>query len=267
MFSVANYFFALMEITTIIGLFLGIAAVLGGQVLEGGHISSIMQGTAAIIVLGGTLGATILSFTMSDLKKGFNSIFTIFKASGENPSDIIKIIINFAGIARKDGILALQNRVADIKNLFMQRAVTYAVDGYEPAVIKDILEKDIETMEEESATASKVFESAGGFAPTVGILGAVLGLIHVMEVMSDPSQIGGGIAVAFVATVYGVGVANLIFLPISSKIKRQAKVEVMMRELIIKGVISIQEGLNPRIVEEKLNAFLEEGMRTTEGKK
>jgi len=256
-----------MEITTIIGLVMGIAAVLGGQVLEGGHMGSIMQATAALIVFGGTLGATILSFTMSDLKKGVGAIFTIFKAPGENPSDLIKILINFAGIARKDGILALQNRVADIKNHFMKRAVTYAVDGYEPAVIKDILEKDIETMEDESATASKVFESAGGFAPTVGILGAVLGLIHVMEVMSDPSQIGGGIAVAFVATVYGVGAANLIFLPISSKIKRQAKVEVLTRELIIKGVISIQEGLNPRIVEEKLNAFLEESARVVEGKK
>lgn len=256
-----------MEITSIIGLVLGIAAVLGGQVLEGGHVSSIMQLTAAIIVMGGTLGATVLSFTMSDLKKGIAYFFSIFKTPGENPQDLLTILTNFAGIARKDGILALQNKVADIRNQFMKMAITYAVDGYEPAVIQDILEKDIETKEEEMLTGAKVWESAGGYAPTIGILGAVLGLIHVMEVMSDPSQIGKGIAVAFVATVYGVGSANLLFLPISNKIKRQAKVEVLVKELIIKGVMSIQEGLNPRIVEEKLNAFLEEGLKKVEGRK
>jgi chemotaxis protein MotA len=256
-----------MEITTIMGLFLGIFAVIGGQVLEGGHIGSIMQLTAAIIVFGGTFGATVLSFTLSDLKKGFKYFFSIFKASGENPQDLLKILTNFAGIARKNGILALQSKVADIKNQFLKRATTYAVDGYEPAVIQDILEKDIETMEEEMQTAAKVFEAAGGFAPTVGILGAVLGLIHVMEIMSDPSQIGSGIAVAFVATVYGVGAANLILLPISSKIKRKAKAEVLIKELIIKGVMSIQGGLNPRIVEDKLSAFLEESMRKIEEKK
>ncbi|MBI3600069.1 MAG: flagellar motor protein [Nitrospinae bacterium] len=256
-----------MEITSIIGLFGGIAAVLVGQMLEGGHVGALIQLTAGIIVFGGTLGATVLSFTLNDFKKGVTYFFGIFKTPGENPQDLLTILTNFAGIARKDGILALQNKVADIRNQFMKRAITYAVDGYEPAVIQDILEKDIETKEEEMLTGSKVWEAAGGYAPTVGILGAVLGLIHVMEVMADPSMIGKGIAVAFVATVYGVGAANLLFLPISSKIKRQAKVEVLVKELIIKGVMSIQEGLNPRIVEEKLNAFLEEGLRKVEGKK
>lgn len=250
-----------MEITSIIGPILGLGAILGGQVLEGGHISSILQLTAALIVFGGTFGASILSFNLSDLKIAGVYFLTIFSTPKEHPQDYVGILVNFSGIARKEGILALQDRTTEVKNKFLKDAIDYTVDGYEPKAVLDIMERDIETMEEEMMVAAKVFESLGGYAPTIGILGAVLGLIHVMEVMANPAAIGEGIAVAFVATVYGVGSANLIFLPISSKIKRKAKGEVLLKELILKGVMCIQEGLNPRILENQLNAFLEEKLR------
>ena len=250
-----------MEITTLVGLVMGVASILLGQVLEGGHVGSIMQLTAAIIVFGGTFGASILSFTLDDLKKAVKYFFTIFFTPKDDPRDFLMTLVKLAVIARKEGLLALQDKTADERNPFLKSAIQYTVDGYDAKVIHDILEKQIETIEEEMTTASKVFESLGGYAPTVGILGAVLGLIHVMEVMADPSQIGKGIAVAFVATVYGVGSANLLFLPISSKIKRMLKVEVLSKELILKGVMCLQEGLSPRILEDQLNAFLEEKLR------
>jgi chemotaxis protein MotA len=250
-----------MEITTLIGFVMGIGAVLLGQVLEGGHIGALMELTAGIIVLGGTVGATILSFTLADLKMGVKYFFTIFFAPKEDPQYFLMTLVKLASIARKEGLLALEDKTADESNIFLKSAIQYTVDGYEAKVICDILEKQIETMEEEMTTAAKIFEALGGYAPTVGILGAVLGLIHVMEVMADPSQIGKGIAVAFVATVYGVGLANLVFLPISSKIKRKLKVELLNKELILKGAICLQEGLSPRVLEDQLNAFLEEKLR------
>jgi chemotaxis protein MotA len=168
---------------------------------------------------------------------------------------LIAQLIELAGVARRDGVLALEQRLQAIEDPFLKRSVGYLVDGVDAAVARDALETEIQAEFEDNTLAAKVWESAGGFAPTVGILGAVLGLIHVMENLSDPSKLGPGIAVAFVATVYGVGLSNLVFLPVAAKLKRKLHVEKERKTLIAEGVLSIQAGLNPRVLEEKLKAY------------
>src|SRR5581483_1142674 len=245
-----------MDITSIGGIVFAIACILGGQALEGGHAGSLVQATAAIIVLGGTMGAVMVSFPMSDVKRGLGLGKLAFGEKKSDIGDIIKQVVELAGIARREGVLALEQRMAEIKDPFLKRAVGFLVDGVDAAVARDTLETEINHHYEEGVVGAKVFESAGGFSPTVGILGAVLGLIHVMENLSDPSKLGGGIATAFVATVYGVGTANLLFLPIANKLKRRLAIEKERKTMITEGVLAIQEGLNPRVLEEKLKAFL-----------
>jgi chemotaxis protein MotA len=244
-----------MDIGTIGGILFAIACILGGQALEGGHAGSLVQATAAIIVLGGTMGAVAVSFPVSDLKRGMVLAKMAFQQKKSDIGDLIKQVVELAGIARREGVLALEQRMAEIKDPFLKRAVGFLVDGVDAAVARDALETEIGAEYDENVVGAKVFESAGGYSPTVGIIGAVLGLIHVMENLSDPSKLGGGIATAFVATVYGVGVANLIFLPLANKIKRKLHVEKERKTLIAEGVLSIQAGLNPRVLEEKLAAY------------
>jgi len=244
-----------MDIGTIGGIVLAIACILGGQALEGGHAGSLVQATAAIIVLGGTIGAVLVSFPMSDVKRGLGLGKLAFGDKKSDIGDIIKQVVELAGIARREGVLALEQRMAEIKDPFLKRSVGFLVDGVDAAVARDALETEINTENEENVAAAKIFEAGGGYSPTVGIIGAVLGLIHVMENLSDPSKLGGGIATAFVATVYGVAVANLIFLPMANKIKRKLHGEKERKTLIAEGVLSIQAGLNPRVLEEKLAAY------------
>jgi chemotaxis protein MotA len=164
-------------------------------------------------------------------------------------------IVELATVARRDGVLALEGKLAEVKDPFLKRSLGFLVDGVEASVARNALETEIEVEAEEQTAAAKLWEQFGGFAPTVGVLGAVLGLIHVMENLNDPGKLGPGIAVAFVATVYGVGSANLIALPLANKLKRKVALEKERKVLIAEGVLSIQEGLNPRILEEKLKAF------------
>jgi len=245
-----------MDKTTIGGIVLAIGAILGGQALEGGHASSLMQLTAAIIVIGGTVGAVMVAFPLKDFMRGVKMGKT---AMTEKPSDVealMKQIVELATVARRDGVLALESKLNGVSDPFFKKALQFLVDGVEASVARSALETEMDAEFEENTVGAKVFESAGGFAPTVGILGAVLGLIHVMENLSDPSKLGPGIAVAFVATVYGVGLANLIFLPMANKLKRRLALEKERKTVITEGVLSIQEGLNPRVLEEKLKAFL-----------
>lgn len=244
-----------MDITTIGGLVFAIACILVGQALEGGHASSLMQLTAGIIVVGGTMGAVAVAFPMPDFIKGLKMLGLAMKNKKADLAGLIAQLIELAGVARRDGVLALEQRLQSIEDPFLKRAVGYLVDGVDAAVARDALETEIHAEWEENNLCAKVWESAGGFAPTVGILGAVLGLIHVMENLSDPSKLGPGIAVAFVATVYGVGLANLVFLPVASKLKRKHNLEKERKTLIAEGVLSIQAGLNPRVLEEKLKAY------------
>ncbi len=247
-----------MDLTTIIGILLAIGSILGGQALEGGHVSSLMQLTAGIIVVGGTIGAVMVAFPMKDFMRGVKMGKAALTDKKSDLESLIVQMVELGGIARRDGVLALEAKLSTIVDPYFRKALQFLVDGVDANVARGALEAQIDADFEEGTVAAKVFESAGGFAPTVGILGAVLGLIHVMENLSDPSKLGPGIAVAFVATVYGVGLANLVFLPMANKLKRKLGLEKERKTLIAEGVLSIQEGLNPRVLEEKLRAYLGE---------
>ncbi len=253
-----------MDILTIIGLAVGVGAIILGQALEGGHIGSILQGTAALIVFGGTIGAVLVHYPFStfvlSLKMGLRAFFE----SRSNNKEIIEQIIGFAGIARKEGLLALESNLKNISNPFFRKGLHLIVDGIESRTLREILEIDMDNEEERGESAAKFYEAAGAYAPTIGILGAVLGLIHVMENLAEPDKLGEGIAVAFVATVYGVGTANLLWLPIGGKIKLKVKKETTLRELIVEGCVSIAEGENPQHIRGKLEGFLESSQRDSD---
>ncbi len=246
---------------------MGIGAVLGGQVLEGGHIQSIMQFTAAFIVFGGTFGAVFLSFPLENVIGGFKDLKTVLKEPAQDPAKIIQQITQYANKARKEGILSLEKETKTIDDPFLAKALTMAVDGVEPHLIREAMETELTYLDEHGKVSAKIFQAAGGYAPTIGILGAVLGLIHVMENLNDPSKLGAGIAVAFVATVYGVGAANLIFLPMATKLQVRHRHKMIVKEMILEGIVAVSTGENPRLIEEKLNSFLPEIQRIKPGKK
>ena len=247
-----------MDLSSIVGLVLGIGAVLMGQALEGGSISSILQPTAAVIVFGGTIGATMAGFPLSAAKGAAAGILKIFMGGASKEREYIAEITRYASKARKNGIISLEADIKATKDPFLQKALRFVVDGVEPKVLQGILETEIGKLDEAGETPSKFFEAAGGYAPTIGIIGAVLGLIQVMQNLSDPSKLGEGIAVAFVATVYGVGSANLIFLPFSGKLKYRHKRDIATKEMILEGILAMQAGEHPQIIEERLKAYIEE---------
>jgi chemotaxis protein MotA len=244
-----------MDINTIGGIVVAIGMILLGQHLEGGHAGSLLQPTAALIVFGGTIGAVMVAYPMKEFLHGLKLGKLAFVGAKHDLGGVAREIVELATIARKDGVLALEGRLTDVKDLFMKKALSYVVDGVDAEVTRDSLDAAIDGEFHELCAVGKVWESAGGFAPTIGILGAVLGLIHVMENLSDPSKLGGGIAVAFVATVYAVGVANIVFLPMAAKIKRRLTLEKERKTLIMEGVLAIQQGMNPRVLEQKLFAL------------
>lgn len=250
-----------MDIASVVGTILGVASVVGGQVLEGGHLSQITQGTAALIVVGGTLGAMLVAFPTEDVKRAVGLIPLIYQKVDMDVRPTIDEIIQIATIARKEGVLAVEGKRDSIQNPLFKKCIKYVIDGFEPNTVKEIVDTEIYLKFEEEETAGKVWEGAGGFSPTIGIIGAVLGLIHVMTLLDDPSKIGGGIAVAFVATVYGVGMANLLLIPWGTKLKRKAAQRMMAKEVVKLGVVGIQEGLNPHFLQEKLEVFVEEHLR------
>lgn len=247
------------------GLLLAFGGILAGQMLEGGHLEQLIQPTAALIVFGGTLGATLLSSTPTEFRLAVASIKKVFLQKGPAFDELAKELINIAGVARREGILGLEKYVKEIKNPFFAQNLRHIIDGYDPAVVKEMMEEKIAHVEEEKVAVAKVWETAGGFSPTVGIIGAVLGLIHVMSNLSDSSKLGAGIAVAFVATVYGVGSANLLFLPIANKLKKIGKEEAFELILIYNGLTGIQSGLNPRVIEDRLHNLMGEHAAGGEG--
>jgi chemotaxis protein MotA len=245
-----------MDLGTIVGLVLAFGAILAGQALEGGKVESLIQLTAAIIVIGGTFGACLVQFPISVFLSGMKSALYAFFAPKTSNLNVIHEIIGYANKARRQGIISLETDVENIKDPFLKKALNMAVDGIEPKALRETMEVEMTNMEEEGELPIKFWESAGGYSPTIGIIGAVLGLIHVMENLTDPSKLGGGIAVAFVATVYGVGLANLVYLPISGKLKLRHKAHMVSKEIILTGVIAILEGENPRLIEDKLRSYL-----------
>lgn len=245
-----------MDLASFLGLAIAVIAILGGQALEGGNVGSILQGTAALIVWGGTFGACLLQFQLPVVIASFKAVAKVFQDPKVNNKEVIQEIIRLANKARKEGVISLESDMQKISDPFLKKALTMAMDGVEPKVLRETMELEIVNLEEEAEQPIKFWQAAGGYAPTVGILGAVLGLIHVMENLSDPSKLGGGIAVAFVATVYGVGSANLLFLPMSGKLRLKSKEHMVSKEIMLVGVISILEGENPRLIEDKLKSYL-----------
>jgi chemotaxis protein MotA len=245
-----------IDLASIIGLLLALCAILGGQALEGGNVGSILQGTAALIVLGGTFGACLLQFQLTVAVASFKAVVRVFQEPKTNNKEVIQDIIRLANKARKEGVISLESDAQKLSDPFLKKALTMAMDGVEPKVLRDTMELEIENLEEEAEQPIKFWQAAGGYSPTIGILGAVLGLIHVMENLSDPSKLGGGIAVAFVATVYGVGLANLVYLPMAGKLKLKSRAHLVAKEIMLVGVISILEGENPRLIEDKLKSYL-----------
>lgn len=237
-----------------LGVVLGVGAILLGNMLEGGHIESLIQPTAAMIVFGGTLGAVLLGSSTSDFVRAIQGLPRVFFRGLPDYSPLITEVVKLAALARREGLVAMDKALGSIENPFLKSHLRHVIDGYDPAVLAEMMEEEIDHHEEEALAAAKVWETAGGFSPTIGILGAVLGLIHVMANLSDSSKLGAGIAVAFVATVYGVGAANLLLLPIGNKLKKFALMESMEKKIIYNGLMGIQNGLNPRIIEERLKA-------------
>jgi chemotaxis protein MotA len=255
-----------MDIATLIGIALAIGSILGGQALEGGHAGSIMQLTAFMIVIGGTLGALFVQNPMPVVIRGFGVLALAIGGPRLDFKGAITQLLDLANVSRKQGLLALESKMKDIKDPFLKKGIQLIVDGTDPKLVHEILEIEVEHHEEEGTTAAKMWEAAGGYAPTVGILGAVLGLIHVMENLADPSKLGSGIATAFVATVYGVGSANLLFLPMANKIKLKLKEQSALRTMMITGLLGIAQGENPRLLQEKLESFLSANEKTKEKK-
>ncbi len=247
-----------MDIATFLGLILGVGSIFVGNIIEGGTTAHLVQAAAALIVFGGTFGATLLSFSMRDVFNAFKALGLVFGGRQQYPSEVIEEILGILVKARKMGLIALESEVKNISNPFLRNGLGFVIDGMTPAMIKDVLYQEISTYEEKMKNAADVLGAAGGYAPTIGILGAVLGLIQVMRNVGDPTKIGGGIAVAFVATIYGVGSANLIFLPMARKIMNRVKEEAFIRELIIEGIIGIESGVNPYFLKTRLNAFISE---------
>lgn len=245
-----------MDITTIIGTILGIASVVLAYVLEGGAIGVLFQPTAALIVFGGTIGAVVTSFGINDLKKMPAYFRVLFKNTSFDSTGAYQILIKNAEKARREGLLSLEQDLTTLDNEFMRQGLQLVVDGTDPELTKAILENEIDAMETRHKAGSAILESAGGFAPTMGIIGTVMGLVHVLGNLSSPDSLGPSIAVAFIATLYGVGSANLLWLPMASKLKSKDKEEGLLRELILDGVLSIQAGENPTILKEKLKTHL-----------
>lgn len=242
-------------------MFVALGGILLGLSLEGGKIGQILQPTAALIVFGGTLGAILLQFPMAVVLAAFASLAKVFFEPGDDPLKVVKEMVGFAQKARKEGIVALDADIDRIPDPFLKKSLMLAVDGTEPAELRKIMEFELDNEAERGENIPKVFESAGGFSPTIGIIGAVLGLIQVMQHLDNIGEVGKGIAVAFVATIYGVGSANLFFLPAAGKLKIRNRAVELRHEIVLEGVISILEGMNPRMVETKLLSFLAENQQ------
>lgn len=247
-----------MDKATLAGLLLAIGGIFLGLMLEGGNLGQVIQPTAAIIVFGGSLGAVLIQYPLAVVSKAFRQLAQVFLEPDQDARSTVAILVKYANQARREGIISLDRELANIHEPFLRRSLMLAVDGTEPQELRKIMELELENQAEHEEQIPEVFESAGGFSPTIGIIGAVLGLIQVMQHLDKMDEVGKGIAVAFVATIYGVGAANLLLLPAAGKLKIRIRQGQVIREMTLEGVISILEGMNPRMLEAKLLGFLTE---------
>jgi chemotaxis protein MotA len=243
------------DIATLSGLILAFGGIVGGLMLEGGKLKDISQLTAALIVLGGTCGAVMVSTPMNVLLGAARRLVHVVLDKTERPEAVIDELIGYAALARRNGLVSLENAALEVRDHFLRKALTLAVDGTDLQEIRGMMQLEIELSEARAMAEAKVFECAGGYSPTIGIIGAVLGLIQVMKNLANIEEVGHGIAVAFVATVYGVGLANLVLLPAATKIKARIESEAALKELKLEGVVAIVEGMNPKLIRGKLEAY------------
>ncbi|HWZ13067.1 MAG TPA: flagellar motor protein [Acidobacteriaceae bacterium] len=247
-----------MDKSSVGGVTLALGGIVAGLMIEGGNLRQIIQPTAAIIVLGGTVGAVMLQFPLGTVLGAARQLIHVFTGSAPDGQAALRQIIDFANKARRNGIVSLDQDLPSVQDPFMRQALTLAIDGTNPDEVRKIMQLEIDNQAEMEERIPQVFESAGGFAPTIGILGAVMGLIQVMQHLDKVDEVGRGIAVAFVATIYGVGTANLIFLPSAGKLKIRNHERQNVQQMVLEGVVSILEGMNPRVIEMKLGTFLSE---------
>ncbi|MDR0267668.1 flagellar motor protein [Paenibacillus sp.] len=247
-----------MEMTTIIGILAGLAALVGGFIWEGGRIDGLLQGAAALIVFGGTIAAVVVSFPLARLKTIPKALRFAFTRGSNNTEQLTEDLVNMATMARRNGVLSLERMVQDHDSAFLREGIQMVVDGSDPVLLKQIMELEIDAVERKHESYAKIFESAGGYAPTMGIIGTVMGLIHVLGRLTEPADLGPAIALAFTATLYGVASANIIFLPIASKIKSRSADEVHTMELLLEGILAVQNGEHPNLVRKKLVSFTPE---------
>jgi len=245
-----------MDIASIGGIVVAILGILAGMMIEGGSIAQITQPTAALIVIGGTMGAVMLQFPLQIFIAALQRMMKIFFTGKDDGEEVLKQLVTFANKARKSGIVSLDQDLASVNDPFLKQSLMLAIDGTEPNEVRKIMQLELDNKNEMEEKIPQVFEAAGGYSPTVGIIGAVLGLIQVMQHLDNITEVGRGIAVAFVATIYGVALANLIFLPTAGKLKIRHREEQMIKEMMLEGVISILEGMNPRMMETKLRTYL-----------
>ena len=253
-----------MDKASIGGVLLAIVGIVAGLIMEGGNLGQILQPTAALIVFGGTMGAVLLQFPMATVGTAFRRMTQVFAAPRKHNDELVRLLIAFANKARRNGVVSLDADLQTIQDPFLKQTVMLAVDGTEPTDLRKIMQVSLDSKTESEERLPAVFESAGGFSPTIGILGAVLGLIQVMQHLDNIQEVGKGIAVAFVATIYGVGIANLFFLPMAGKMRLRLREDYLRREMMLEGVISILEGMNPRMLEVKLTGFLHQAQRKKE---
>ncbi|WP_026962714.1 flagellar motor protein [Alicyclobacillus herbarius] len=251
-----------MDIATLIGLVLAIGSLILAFVTDGGALSALAQAPAALIVFGGTIGATLTSVSLREFLSVGKQLKIAFFQRRQDPLQVIEDLAELATLARREGILALEERLEDYDDEFLKRGLQLVVDGVDPELVKSMLETELAYLEERHAAGAGIFETAGGYAPTMGIIGTVMGLVHVLSGLQDVDKLGPQIATAFTATLYGVASANILWLPIASKLKRRSAEEVLLRELILEGILSIQAGENPNILRQKLKAFLAPKDRT-----
>jgi chemotaxis protein MotA len=245
-----------MDLATLVGLIFGVVCIVSSFLLEGGKIAGLLSYTAAMVVFGGTIGATCVSFTIEDLKKAPSLFAIAFKDQTYDSAKLIRNIVDFATQARREGVLSLENNLERLDDSFLKMGMQMIIDGIETSVLRDLMENEVYYMEQRHEKGISVFETAGGYAPTMGIVGTVMGLVHVLGNMSTPDALAPAIAVAFIATLYGIGTANLVWLPMAAKLKTRNSEEVLYRSLAVEGLLAIQEKENPNFIKEKLMLFL-----------
>lgn len=245
-----------MDIVTPVGFVLAIAAVLVSDMMDGGTVRSLINPAAILLVLGGTLGATAMSSRMSDLKGLLKSVMRAMRPPKVDRVAVIRELVQFADLARREGLLKLDALLPEIKDDFLRRGLMMAVDGTDETLVREVMESEMTTLETVALEGARFFDTAGGFAPTLGIIGTVIGLVSVLSNIANAAKLAPSIATAFIATLWGVSSANLFWLPLANKLKAIAGLETSVREIVLAGVLAIEAGDNPRVVQDKLRAFL-----------